>query len=124
MIYKIFADFVIILHLLFILFALFGAFLALKWKKTIWIHLPAALWAMAVEFANLPCPLTPIEKWLIERQGRAAYGGGFVEHYILSMIYPGQLESSTRLLLGTVALMLNVGFYAWILKLNSKNVLK
>lgn len=115
------ADFVVILHLLFIAFAVFGALLSLKWQKAAWVHVPAALWAIAVEAANLPCPLTPIEKWLIEREGLPAYRGSFVEHYILPLLYPGHLDSGTRMAIGAAVLLPNVGIYAWILRRKSKN---
>ncbi len=115
------ADFVVILHLLFIVFALFGALLSLKWKKAAYIHVPAAIWATMVEVANLPCPLTPIEKWLIEREGLSAYRGSFVEHYILSILYPGQLDALMRWMLGVAVLLSNVGIYVWILRRKSKN---
>jgi len=67
---RILADLVVFLHFLFVVFALFGAFLALKWQKTMWIQLPAALWAMAVEYAHLPCPRHPRRK-MAHPQGRA-----------------------------------------------------
>lgn len=122
--YSILADLVLILHFIFVLFALFGAILALKWKTAIWIQIPSALWAMAVEFANITCPLTPMEKWLIERAGTAAYKGGFVEHHILSILYPGHLETGTRFALGAIVLLVNIGIYWWILRRIPRNGLK
>ena len=122
--YRILADLVAILHFLFVIFALFGAILALKWEKAMWIQVPAALWAMAVEYANIPCPATPIEKWLIRKEGLEAYEGGFIEHHILSILYPGQLENSTRIVLGTAVLLLNVGIYWKILRRSRKNDLE
>ncbi len=122
--YRILADIVVILHFLFVFFALFGAILAIHWRKLIWIQVPAALWAMAVEFGNLACPLTPVEKWLIEKAGLAAYRGSFVEHHILSVLYPGQLGAGLRAALGLIVLLVNVGIYAGILRRKCKKDLK
>ena len=40
--YRLLADLVVILHLAFVAFALFGGLLALKWKRIVWLHVPAA----------------------------------------------------------------------------------
>ncbi len=122
--YRILADLVVFLHFLFMVFALFGAILVLKWQKAMWIQIPAALWAMAVEYANLPCPVTPIEKWLIRKEGLEAYQGSFVGHHMLAIIYPGLLGNGTRIVLGTIVLLLNVGIYRNILRRSRKNVLE
>lgn len=89
-----------------------------------WLQIPAAIWAMTVEFANLTCPLTPIEKWLIQQEGIEAYRGSFVEHHILSLLYPGQLDFIQRAALGTIVLAVNFGIYFAILKQKRKNILK
>lgn len=122
--YWILADLIAILHFLFVIFALFGALFALKWRKTLWAQIPAAIWAMMVEFGNIPCPLTPLEKWLIEKEGLAAYKGSFVAHHILSILYPGELGIGSRIALGAVVLVVNIGIYAFILRRSSKNDLK
>ncbi len=122
--YRILADLVAILHFLFVIFALFGAILALKWKRAMWLQIPAALWAAAVEYANLPCPITPLEKWLIRKEGLKAYQGSFVEHHMLSILYPGQFDNSTRIILGTAVLLLNVVIYGKILRRSRKNDLE
>ena len=122
--YGILADIVAILHFLFVLFALFGAIFAARWKRMAWIQIPSAIWAMAVEFGHLPCPLTPVEKWLIEREGIEAYRGSFVEHHILSLLYPGEIGTGTRIALGLVVLLFNFGIYAAILRRKLKKDLE
>jgi Na+/H+ antiporter NhaB len=64
MAYNLLADLVVVVHFLFVLFSLLGALLVIRWRKMMWLHLPAAIWAAGVEFSGKICPLTPLENWL------------------------------------------------------------
>ncbi len=80
MLYRLAADAVVVSHLLFLVFVLVGGLLLLKWRGLVWVHLPAVLWAITVEFFQLYCPLTPLENWLRRAAGESGYPGGFIEH--------------------------------------------
>ena len=111
MFYRWLADAVVVLHGVFVAFVLVGGFLALRWPRLKWVHLPAAVWGVLIEYAGWVCPLTPLENVLRARAGEAGYSGGFVEHYILPALYPGDLTSSVRWVLGSIALMVNLAAY-------------
>ena len=111
-VYRFFADMVLLAHLAFVLFIVAGGFLALRWPGIAWIQLPAALWGVVVEWSGWICPLTPLENWLRARGGGTRYEGGFVEHYLLHMLYPTGLTRSTQVMLGATVLGLNVLAYA------------
>ena len=113
--YRILADLVVVMHLAFVLFAVLGGFLLLKWKRCAWIHVPTVLWAALIEFAGWVCPLTPLENWLRERGGAIAYRSGFVEHYILPLLYPAVLTRRLQIILGLLVLILNLAIYGWVL---------
>jgi|TARA_Y100000310_G_C20270665_1_gene617850 hypothetical protein len=49
MVYRISADLVLIIHLIFIIFVVIGGFFLLKNKKWMIIHLPAIVWAIILE---------------------------------------------------------------------------
>ena len=52
-------------------------------------HLAAIIWGLAMEFLpSVPCPLTPLEQVLLHKAGEEGYRGGFVDHYIVPLIYP------------------------------------
>ncbi|KWR89333.1 DUF2784 domain-containing protein [Cupriavidus sp. IDO] len=106
------ADSVVVVHFLFILFVVAGALLLFRWPRLAWVHLPAAAWGVVVEWAGWICPLTPLENALRREAGHAGYGGGFVERYLLPVIYPAGLTPGIQLLLGTVVLIVNVLIYA------------
>lgn len=105
------ADAVVAVHFLFVLFVLFGGLLVLRWRWVRWLHLPAAAWGALIEFAGWTCPLTPLEKWLRRQGSGAGYEGGFIEHYILPILYPRALTRNTQLVLGLVVVLLNLFIY-------------
>ncbi|MGD8726500.1 MAG: DUF2784 domain-containing protein [Gemmatimonadales bacterium] len=111
MLYRLAADAVVVLHLLFIVLVVVGGFLAWRWRWLPWIHLPAAFWGMMIEVAGWICPLTPLENALRARAGQAGYEGGFIEHYVLPVIYPGNLTRTIQIGLGLLVLLVNVVAY-------------
>jgi len=106
------ADAVVVLHLAFVAFAVAGGLLVLRWRRVALLHLPALAWAAFVEFSGRICPLTPLENALRAAAGTAAYEGGFVEHYLLPVLYPAQLTRELQFLLGTGLLAFNLAVYA------------
>ncbi|MFQ5705293.1 MAG: DUF2784 domain-containing protein [Gemmatimonadales bacterium] len=111
MLYRVLTDLVVVTHFAFVIFALAGAFLVLRWRWVAWVHLPVVAWAALIEFAGWVCPLTPLENWLRVRGGAMGYHGGFVEHYIIPILYPGQLTRSAQIALGALVLLINAGIY-------------
>ena len=109
------ADAVLLAHLLFIVFVLFGGLLVWRWYRLIWLHVPAALWGLTVEVLHLQCPLTSLENSLRQAAGQAGYAGGFVEHYLVPVIYPAGLTPQVQLWLGALVLLLNALIYAGLL---------
>lgn len=105
------ADTVVLAHFAFVLFVVLGGFLVLRWRWAALVHVPAVLWGAFVELASCVCPLTPLENWLRSRAGDAGYAGGFVEHYVLPVLYPPMLTRSVQLGLGVVVLVVNACIY-------------
>jgi len=114
LIYLVMADVVLILHFTFILFVILGAVLVLRWKRLAWIHIPCAVWGAWVEFQGSICPLTPLENRLRRLGGEAGYSGGFIEHYVVPLIYPSGLTRRTQIQLGLVVVAINIAVYGLI----------
>ena len=114
MFYRVLADFVVITHLTFVTFVLGGALLIHRWRRIVWIHVPAALWGALIEFSGWVCPLTPLENWLREKAGETGYSSGFLEHYVIPVLYPAALTQRLQIFLGLVVLCVNLGIYAWV----------
>ena len=115
MAYNLLADLVVFVHFLFVLFSLLGALLVIRWRKMMWLHLPAALWAAGVEFSGKICPLTPLENWLRIKGGGAAYSGDFIGRYLLWLLYPSGLTRGVQIILGTVVVGINIGIYGYLI---------
>lgn len=114
MIHRLAADGLLLLHLAFILFVMTGGLL-IAWKRwIICLHLPAAVWGMLIEFVGWTCPLTPLENRFRKLSGETGYEGGFIEHYILPLIYPDWLTIKTQYVLGGVVLAGNALIYFWL----------
>lgn len=109
--YALLADAVLVAHLGFVLFVVFGGLLVLRWPRGAWLHLPAAIWGVAIEYAGWICPLTPLENALRVRAGQDGYQGDFVARYLLPVIYPEGLTRDTQYVLGSAALLFNVAIY-------------
>ena len=106
------ADLVVLGHLLFVIFVLAGGVLVLYRPRLAWLHLPAVVWAVFVEFSGRICPLTPLENELRRRAGGPAYEESFVEHYVIPLLYPAALTRDLQWFLGGAVLLINVTVYA------------
>lgn len=106
------ADAIVVVHAAFIVFACLGGLLA--WRHPGWalVHLPAAAWAAYVELTARICPLTPLENAWRRRAGDAGYDGGFVEHYLIPLVYPAGLTPQVQAWLGLGVIALNAAIYA------------
>ena len=110
-IYSMAAEGIVVLHLCFILFVFLGALTLFRWPRMIWVHVPAAVWGGLVELFGAPCPLTPLENSLRRAGNAEAYGGGFIDHYIMPIVYPPGLTREAQIVLGVLILVLNFVIY-------------
>ena len=109
------ADVVALLHLAFVAFVVLGGLLALRWPRAARVHLPCAIYGAAVEVFRWTCPLTPLENALRRRGGEGGYGGGFVEHYLLPLLYPDPFPERLAWALAATVVVVNGVVYAVVL---------
>jgi hypothetical protein len=110
--FRLLADATVLLHLLFVAFVVCGGLLALRWPRMMWVHLPAATWGALVECNGWICPLTPLENWLRDQGGGEVYTSGFIERYVLPVLYPTSLSRDVQWALGALVLLVNGIVYA------------
>ena len=110
--YGLLGDGAVLVHVAFVVFVVFGGLAALRWPKVAWLHVPCALWGAWVEVAGWICPLTPLEISWRRRAGEAGYEGGFLEHYVVPLLYPAGLTREVQVGLGVAVVVLNVVIYA------------
>lgn len=110
------ADAVLLLHLAFIVFVVFGALLVVRWPALMPLHVAAVSWAVYVELTGAICPLTLIENRLRIAAGASGYAEGFVEHYLLGVIYPAGLTRPGQYLLAILVVAVNATIYVTLLR--------
>ncbi len=113
MIYRLFADIILIIHFCFILFVVFGGFLLFRWRNLWKIHLPAVIWSFLVQYFVWICPLTIWENNLRESGGQTGYESGFIEFYLEKLIYP-DIPLEIHFYLGFGLLVVNLFIYSYI----------
>jgi hypothetical protein len=114
--YRVAADLVLVVHLLFIGFVGGGAFLAWRWPRIIWVQLPAMVYGALIEFVGFTCPLTPLQDYLLRRGGETAYRGGFISHYLIQAIYPAGLTRGIQIGLGLLVVLIAAAGYGGYLR--------
>lgn len=112
--YAIAAVLVVIVHLGFVCFVVLGGFLVLKWRRVLFLHIPAVIWGALIEFQGWVCPLTPLEQFFRQMANQGGYTGGFIEHYLLAILYPSNLTREIQVFLGLFVLVLNLAIYCWV----------
>src|SRR5947209_12817573 len=105
--YKFLADALVVFHFCFVGFVLLGGLIVLRWRRVKWLHLPAVAWGIFIELSHGICPLTPLENGLRARGGAATYQGGFVDHYIMPVLYPDGLTARMQVMIACVIIGLN-----------------
>ncbi|MEN6624082.1 MAG: DUF2784 domain-containing protein [Smithella sp.] len=109
--YLFFADIIFIIHFMFIVFVVVGGIFVLRRPWLAIIHLPCTIWGAAIEIGGWICPLTPLENYLRRLGGGTVYSGGFVNHYLVPLIYPENLGVTTQYILAAFVIIINLVFY-------------
>ena len=115
MFYRVLADVVVVTHLVFIAFVVLGGLLALRWRFAPVLHLPAALWGVYIELSGGICPLTPLENNLRQMAGSEGYSGGFIDHYIVPIVYPAGLSDELQMVFAGLVILANILVYSFVL---------
>ncbi|MES9936568.1 MAG: DUF2784 domain-containing protein [Sedimenticola sp.] len=110
------ADLVLLIHFSFILFVVLGGLLVLRWNRLAWLHVPSVIWGVTIDAMGWICPLTPLENSLRIAGGERGFEGGFIEHYLLPLIYPLGMSRGEQITLAMLALLLNLAIYTIIVK--------
>jgi hypothetical protein len=112
MLYARSADFVAIVHAAFITFLLVGGYVAWRWPRLVWVHLPALVVTATLFAFGADCPLTDLEKYLRRQTGEPAYRGGFIAHYLLPMVPDGARVVAVPLFVAVVTIAAYTGYIA------------
>ena len=110
------AGVVVVVHLAFVAFVVTGGVVVLRWPRVAWVHVPAALWGAMIAFRGWICPLTPLENWLRARGGGTPYETGFLEHYLVPILYPVAMTRGLQIATGVFVVSVNALVYWRVLR--------
>ena len=113
--YELAAELTLIIHFAFILFVVFGALLFFILKKVIYIHFPALIWGIYIELTHSVCPLTYLENWFLQKANLTTYSEGFIQNYLVPIIYPTNFTNDLQLYLGITLIIINIIIYGFII---------
>ena len=113
--YEMAANLTLIVHFAFILFVVFGALLFYVSTKIVFIHIPAFIWGSYIELTHSTCPLTYLENWFLHKADLTTYSEGFIQHYLLPIVYPTNLTKDLQIYLGIVLIAVNMIIYGFII---------
>ena len=114
MIFAWLADGVVVLHAVFILFVVCVGVLVFWRQGFAWLHLPCMVWGILSAIFGWLCPLTDLENHWRNLAGAQGYEGGYIENYLLPLIYPPGLTPTVQLVMGLGLLALNGVIYGFV----------
>jgi hypothetical protein len=86
MVYKILADFVVLVHFSWIVFLIAG--LGRRYRTIRIFHMAGLGFAVLLQIFGWYCPLTYLEIWLREKHDPSiTYKGSFIIHYVEKLVY-------------------------------------
>ena len=112
--YELAADLTLIVHFAFILFVVFGALLFFVSAKIVFIHIPSFIWVSYIELPHSICPLTYLENWFLHKANLTAYSEGFIQNYLMPIVYPMSLTKNLQIYLGIALIVVNIIIYGFI----------
>jgi hypothetical protein len=109
--YRVIVVLIVAIHFAVVAYTAVGGFIALRWRRTIWLHLAFVGWGLGIVLLpSMWCPLTWAEAWARHRAGMPAIPEGFIDHYIQGKLYP---TAYTPLLQAVVAVAIAVSWVLW-----------
>lgn len=115
MAYRALAELVLVLHFCFVIFVVLGGLLVLRRRWIAWLHVPAVVWGILIEFFWWACPLTMLENRLRELGGEAGYATGFIDYYVSAVLY-APLSPQIRVTLGLLLIGFNLFVYLYLFR--------
>ena len=113
--YEFAANLTLIVHFAFIIFVVFGSLLFFVTTKIFYVHIPALIWGIYIELTHSVCPLTYLENWFLQKANLTTYSEGFLQNYVLPIVYPKNLTEDLQTYLAIVLIVANTIVYGFII---------
>ena len=109
------ANLTLIVHFTFILLVVCGSLLFFVVTKIVVIHIPAFIWGSYIELTHSICPLTYLENWFLNNAKLTTYSEGFIQNYLMPIVYPTNLTKDLQIYLGIALIVVNMIIYGFII---------
>ena len=120
--YEFAANLTLIVHFAFIIFVVFGALLFIVSTKIIYLHVPALIWGIYIEITHSVCPLTYLENWFLQKANLTTYSEGFIQNYLVPIVYPKHLTDNLQIYFAIVLIVANMIMYGLIISKSKKKL--
>ena len=118
--YEFAANLTLTVHFAFIIFVVFGALLFFVAKFFFYVHIPALIWGIYIELTHSVCPLTYLENWFLQKANITTYSVGFIQNYLVPIIYPTNLNKDLQIYIGVALIIINIVIYGFIISKSKK----
>ncbi|MQA82779.1 MAG: DUF2784 family protein [Streptosporangiales bacterium] len=82
------------LHAAYLVYVVVGGFVVWRFPRTFLVHVVAAVWALVVVAASLPCPLTTLQNMLRVQGGQSPLQRSFLDTYVRDVVYPAEYQNT------------------------------
>ena len=120
--YEFAANLTLTVHFAFIIFVVFGALLFFVSTKIIYVHVPALIWGIYIELTHSVCPLTYLENWFLQKANLTTYSEGFIQNYLVPIVYPKNLTDNLQIYFAIVLIVANMIMYGLIISKSKKKL--
>ena len=120
--YEFAANLTLIVHFAFIIFVVFGALLFFVATKIFYVHIPALIWGIYIELTHSVCPLTYLENWFLQKANLTTYTEGFIQNYLVPIVYPKNLTEDLQTYLAIALIVANMIMYGFIISKSKKKM--
>ena len=110
--YELSASATLLVHFIFIIFVSIGSLLFYYSSKVIIYHFLSLIWGFCILITHSTCPLTYLENWFLKKANLETYSEGFIQNYLVQIVYPDDLTDDTQIKLAVSLLLLNVIIYS------------
>lgn len=90
-----------VVHFVVLAYIVLGGFVAWRWPRALFAHVPFLLWGLGIAFLGFVCPLTELENHF---RGQAGYEDGFIAKYLDGVLYPDEYLVASRILAAALVL--------------------
>jgi hypothetical protein len=112
MVYRVAADFVVLIHFLWIVFLIVGAFIGRRYRAVKIFHISGLGLAILLQIFGWYCPLTYLEIWLRKSyEPSLTYSGSFIIYYVEKLVY---IDLSHGVIFVLTLLVVSVSAYLYL----------